>query len=66
MGARPLHRTIDDQIKKPLSKEILFGKLVNGGIVEIDTNEDQFVFNFINVLDATSDKIAETVDDENS
>jgi len=66
MGARPLHRTIDDQIKKPLSKEILFGRLVNGGIVEIDTNEDQFVFNFINVLDATSDKIAETVDDENS
>jgi len=66
MGARPLHRTIDDQIKKPLSKEILFGRLVNGGIVEIDTNEDQFVFNFINVLDTTSDKIAETVDDENS
>jgi len=66
MGARPLHRTIDDQIKKPLSKEILFGRLVNGGIVEIDTNEDQFVFNFINVLDTTSDKIVETVDDENS
>jgi ATP-dependent Clp protease ATP-binding subunit ClpA len=35
MGARPLQRVIDEMIKKPLSKEILFGKLVNGGIVEI-------------------------------
>lgn len=66
MGARPLHRTIDDQIKKPLSKEILFGRLVNGGIVEVDTNEDEFVFNFIKVLDTDSTEVKETVDDENS
>ena len=38
MGARPLTRLIEDKIKKPLSKEILFGKLKNGGhaIVSID------------------------------
>ena len=66
MGARPLHRTIDDQIKRPLSKEILFGRLVNGGIVEIDAAENDFVFNFIDVLDTTSDEITETIDDENS
>ena len=35
MGARPLQRTIDEMIKKPLSKEILFGRLVNGGVIEI-------------------------------
>jgi ATP-dependent Clp protease ATP-binding subunit ClpA len=36
MGARPLQRVIDDQIKKPMSKEVLFGKLVNGGHVTVD------------------------------
>jgi len=50
MGARPLHRAIDDFIKKPLSKEILFGKLVNGGVVEIDVADDAFIFNYIDVL----------------
>ena len=50
MGARPLQRTIDDLIKKPLSKEILFGKLTNGGIVEVDTNDDGLTLNFIEVL----------------
>jgi ATP-dependent Clp protease ATP-binding subunit ClpA len=35
LGARPLQRTIDDLIKRPLSKEILFGKLTKGGVVEI-------------------------------
>lgn len=35
MGARPLQRTIDEHIKKPLSREILFGKLKNGGVVNI-------------------------------
>lgn len=50
MGARPLHRTIDEHIKKPLSKEILFGKLVNGGVVEIDAEDEKFVFRFVDVL----------------
>jgi ATP-dependent Clp protease ATP-binding subunit ClpA len=35
MGARPLARLIQDKIKKPLSEEILFGKLENGGRVEV-------------------------------
>lgn len=50
MGARPLQRVIDDMIKRPLSKEILFGKLVNGGIVEIDCLNDSLSLNFINPL----------------
>jgi len=36
MGARPLQRVIDNEIKKPMSKEVLFGKLVNGGHVTVD------------------------------
>ena len=35
MGARPLQRVIDSDIKRPLSREILFGSLKNGGVVKI-------------------------------
>ncbi|MCF6293552.1 MAG: ATP-dependent Clp protease ATP-binding subunit ClpA [Robiginitomaculum sp.] len=37
-GARPLARTIQQFVKKPLSDEILFGKLKNGGLVKVDTD----------------------------
>jgi len=50
MGARPLQRVIDNMIKKPLSKEILFGKLVNGGVVEISVENDALKINVIDVL----------------
>ena len=36
MGARPLQRVIDNEIKKPMSKEVLFGDLVSGGKVTVD------------------------------
>jgi ATP-dependent Clp protease ATP-binding subunit ClpA len=36
MGARPLSRIIQDQIKKPLAQEILFGCLNKGGKVHVD------------------------------
>jgi len=35
MGARPMQRLIQDEIKKPLASMILFGDLVNGGIVHL-------------------------------
>jgi ATP-dependent Clp protease ATP-binding subunit ClpA len=35
-GARPLARVIEDQIKRPLTDEILFGRLERGGVVTID------------------------------
>jgi len=50
MGARPLQRVIDEQIKKPLSREILFGKLTNGGIVEIDMVDNRLELNIVDVL----------------
>ena len=46
MGARPLGRVIADKIKKPLTNEILFGELKNGGIVKIDFAKDEFVFSY--------------------
>jgi ATP-dependent Clp protease ATP-binding subunit ClpA len=50
MGARPLQRVIDNMIKKPLSKEILFGKLTNGGIVEIFLEEDELKLHVADIL----------------
>lgn len=44
MGARPMHRAIDQHIKKPLIDEILFGKLKHGGLVKISLQADQLQF----------------------
>ena len=56
MGARPLQRTIDNMIKKPLSKEILFGKLTNGGVVELGIEDDKIVINIIDILPVSKTK----------
>jgi len=39
MGARPLQRVIDNDVKLPLSKELLFGGLKNGGHLVIDADD---------------------------
>lgn len=39
MGARPMARTIQDNLKKPLANELLFGSLTNGGSVSIGLDE---------------------------
>ncbi len=43
MGARPMARLIQDQIKKPLAEELLFGKLTNGGHVTLSMRDDKLV-----------------------
>jgi ATP-dependent Clp protease ATP-binding subunit ClpA len=48
MGARPLQRVIDQEIKRPLSKQILFGSLKNGGSVNIDFKDGDLVLDCIN------------------
>jgi ATP-dependent Clp protease ATP-binding subunit ClpA len=40
MGARPMSRLIQDTIRKALADELLFGKLVNGGKVAIDLDDN--------------------------
>ena len=42
-GARPLARVIEEEIVEPLSNEILFGDLQNGGEVKVDFVRDNFV-----------------------
>ncbi|MEO1405573.1 MAG: ATP-dependent Clp protease ATP-binding subunit ClpA [Pseudomonadota bacterium] len=39
-GARPLSRTIQEHVKKPMAEELLFGKLAKGGAVKIDIDPD--------------------------
>ena len=46
MGARPLQRVISKHIKEPLTDEILFGELKDGGTVKCDYIKEQFVFNY--------------------
>jgi ATP-dependent Clp protease ATP-binding subunit ClpA len=41
MGARPLGRVIQENIKKPLAEELLFGKLAKGGVVRVSVEDDQ-------------------------
>ncbi len=55
MGARPLQRVIDKDIKRPLSKQILFGDLKTGGTVNIDFKDD------VLVLSCVDEKNVETV-----
>lgn len=43
MGARPMARVIQDKVKRPLADELLFGKLANGGHVDIDVADDALV-----------------------
>ena len=47
MGARPLARIIQENIKKPLADELLFGKLKSGGVVTVGrTKEGKLTFKF--------------------
>ncbi len=47
MGARPMARLIQEQIKKPLAEELLFGKLDKGGCVTITEDEQLNKLRFI-------------------
>jgi len=41
MGARPMARLIQDTIRRALADELLFGRLVSGGKVTVDLDEQQ-------------------------
>ena len=40
MGARPMSRLIEKEVRKPLADELLFGKLVDGGTVKVGVKKD--------------------------
>ncbi|QLC21079.1 ATP-dependent Clp protease ATP-binding subunit ClpA [Parasphingopyxis sp. CP4] len=43
-GARPMSRLIQEKVKQPLAEELLFGKLVNGGEVDVSVKDDALEF----------------------
>ena len=47
-GARPLQRVIDKEIKRPLSRQILFGDLKKGGKVVIDCKDNAILLECVN------------------
>ncbi len=46
MGARPMARVIQTNIKQPLAEELLFGKLSKGGHVVVKVRSDELTFDF--------------------
>ena len=46
MGARPMARLIQEELKKPLAEEILFGSLSGGGEVNVSLNNNELSFDF--------------------
>ncbi|HHG9254484.1 TPA: ATP-dependent Clp protease ATP-binding subunit ClpA [Enterobacter hormaechei subsp. xiangfangensis] len=48
MGARPMARVIQDNLKKPLANELLFGSLVDGGQVTVglDQAKNELTYDF--------------------
>ncbi|KTF18397.1 ATP-dependent Clp protease ATP-binding subunit ClpA [Pseudoalteromonas sp. H105] len=46
MGARPMGRVIQEQLKKPLANEILFGELIEGGTVKVSLKDKKLRFDF--------------------
>ncbi len=57
-GARPLGRTIQEYVKKPLANELLFGKLVDGGEVLVRMKEGKLIFD----IEAAKPKIRKITD----
>ncbi len=45
-GARPLARVIQNEVKKKLGDELLFGKLEHGGEVTVDVKDGELVFSY--------------------
>lgn len=47
MGARPMARVIQEEIKKPLAEELLFGRLAEGGTVKVDVVDGELQFDIL-------------------
>jgi ATP-dependent Clp protease ATP-binding subunit ClpA len=63
-GARPLSRTIQEHIKKPLADDILFGRLEKGGTVRIDLDQeaDKLVFEIVESKGQSREETVEPVE----
>jgi ATP-dependent Clp protease ATP-binding subunit ClpA len=53
-GARPLGRVIEETIKRPLTDELLFGALENGGTATVDAEDKEIVMRYAGVTEETA------------
>src|SRR5215472_866996 len=63
-GARPLARTIQEEIKKPLADDILFGRLSKGGHVKVVLKDGKLAFEFDTAAPPRAPAAAVTDEDE--
>jgi ATP-dependent Clp protease ATP-binding subunit ClpA len=64
MGARPLARVIQQEIKKPLADKLLFGDLITGGHVVVDVKADKLAFEITPAKAAPKAKVEDEADDD--
>jgi ATP-dependent Clp protease ATP-binding subunit ClpA len=55
-GARPLKRVIQEHVKKPLANELLFGKLINGGEVNVEIENKKISLNIVSLPEKSPKK----------
>ncbi len=60
-GARPLARVIQENIKKPLADDILFGRLTRGGHVKVELKDGKIAFD---IKPASGGPVKETIEGE--
>jgi ATP-dependent Clp protease ATP-binding subunit ClpA len=61
-GARPLARVIENDVKRPLGDELLFGRLENGGHVRVDVKDGAVTFAFTSLeVEAAPKKVSEAL-----
>ena len=46
MGARPMARLIQEQLKKPLANELLFGELTQGGVAKVTVRQGKIALQY--------------------
>ena len=66
MGARPMQRLIQDEIKKPLANMILFGDLVHGGVVHLTLEPTDTDTDSVSIDKAASSTSVTTTTDKGS
>ena len=62
MGARPLARVIQENVKKPLSREMLFGSLKNGGGVMFTVEDGKLHYTIIETMPETENLLHNTLE----
>ena len=57
LGARVMARVIQEEVKTPLTDEVLFGELQHGGVVRLDAKNDKLLIEYINIKESLDTEI---------